>query len=45
MILVDGFLHELHTGPLAPLFIDAAPDRVRALLDEIGGVRRARPPW
>jgi len=40
MILVDAFLHELHTGPLAPLFIDARPGSVRRLLDEIGGIRR-----
>jgi len=40
MIRVDAFLHELHTGPLAPLFIAARPETVLKLLDEIGGIRR-----
>ena len=40
MISVDSFLHELHTGPLAPLFIAASPESVLELLDEIGGIRR-----
>ncbi len=40
MILVDAFLHELHTGPLAPLFIAARPESVMTLLDQIGGIRR-----
>ncbi len=42
MILVDSFLHELHSGPLAPLLIAGRRDRVFALLDEIGGI--CRPP-
>ena len=41
VILVDSFLHELHTGPLAPLFVAASPEAVLQLLDEIGGIRRA----
>jgi hypothetical protein len=43
MLLVDGFLHELHMGPLAPLFIAASDAAVMELLDEIGGVRRGSP--
>jgi hypothetical protein len=40
MILVDAFLHELHDGPLAPLFIAGGKESVAALLDELGGIRR-----
>jgi predicted RNA-binding Zn-ribbon protein involved in translation (DUF1610 family) len=44
MILVDAFLHELHTGPLAPLFIAGSRESVMTLLDGIGGIkRRVRP--
>jgi transposase-like protein len=40
MMLVDGFLHALHNGPLAPLFVQGSRDSVAALLDEIGGIKR-----
>ena len=40
MILVDAFLHELHDGPLAPLFIAGEKGSVAALLDELGGITR-----
>ena len=40
MMLVDSFLHELHDGPLAPLFISGGKQAVMALLDELGGIKR-----
>jgi hypothetical protein len=41
LVAVDSFLHELHTGPLAPLLIAGSRASVLALLDELGGIRRA----
>lgn len=38
MILIDCFLHELHNGPLAPLFVSGGRQSVLALLDELAGV-------
>ncbi len=40
MMLVDGFLHALHHGPLAPLFVQGSRESVAVLLDEIGGIER-----
>jgi len=35
-----GFLHALHNGPLAPLFVQGGRESVARLLDEIGGIKR-----
>jgi hypothetical protein len=35
MILIDGFVHALHDGPLAPLLVEGDRESVLALLDEI----------
>ena len=43
MVLVDGFLHALHNGPLAPLFVQGTRESVAELLDEIGGIKRGTP--
>ena len=40
MILIDSFLHELHAGPLAPLFVSGGKASVLALLDELAGMKR-----
>jgi len=40
MPAVDGFLHALHDGPLAPLFIAGSKASVLALLDELAGATR-----
>ena len=37
MLAVDGFLHALHDGPLAPLFIAGSKGEVLGLLDELAG--------
>jgi len=35
ILLIDSFIHELHGGPLAPLFIRGSKGAVAALLDEL----------
>ena len=35
MILIDGFVHALHDGPLAPLLVEGDRESVLALLDKI----------
>ncbi len=37
MLLIDGFIHALHFGPLAPLFVEGERDSVLALLDDLAG--------
>jgi hypothetical protein len=44
MLLIDGLIHALHFGPLAPLFIEGEKDHVLELLDELAGCRTPAPP-
>ncbi|HOS95061.1 MAG TPA: hypothetical protein PLQ54_17230, partial [Armatimonadota bacterium] len=44
MLAIDMFLHELHYGPLAPLFVDGGRHAVLAMLDEFAGVGPSGPP-
>ena len=39
VLLIDSLVHELHDGPLAPLFILGSKQSVAVLLDELAGRR------